>query len=416
MNRLSVGVAAFLLLNLSGQGFAASSSELVVHEWGTFTSLQGSNGEAQEGMYHEDEPLPSFVHGRDPLNERPAPVPFPTRPRPPGRPCHGKCFEFAPTPDNGFTVTQKMETPVLYFYSPTEQHVRVDVGFPLGIISQYYPKPVEFSPAIGSVRSISGGSVRFEVDLVKGQLPVPYASPRSVYLPARKVASNFLHSGSENENLIFYRGLGNFTTGFQATSQGGGLTLVNNDVEKIRAAFLVNVTADGGSIQPLGEIPASGGRIAVSAQKILELRNSTMATRYFLRLAERQLTASLRASGLFADESEAMTNTWKTGYFLTPGLRVLYILSRQETDQILPISVQPQPKELVRTLVGRVEVLLDTDEAALVQRVRAERERFQPLDLGRFEESKLRRLLQLESLNAEEKGFVQKAISKLAKQ
>ena len=33
------------------------------HEWGTFTSLLGSNGKTQNGMYHEDERLPAFVHG-----------------------------------------------------------------------------------------------------------------------------------------------------------------------------------------------------------------------------------------------------------------------------------------------------------------------------------------------------------------
>ena len=38
-----------------------ASNRLVVHEWGTFTSLVGSNGQAQNGMYHEDEALPDFV-------------------------------------------------------------------------------------------------------------------------------------------------------------------------------------------------------------------------------------------------------------------------------------------------------------------------------------------------------------------
>src|SRR5688572_24382807 len=33
-----------------------------VHEWGTFTSLVGSDGQPQSDMYSEDEALPEFVH------------------------------------------------------------------------------------------------------------------------------------------------------------------------------------------------------------------------------------------------------------------------------------------------------------------------------------------------------------------
>ena len=35
---------------------------LVVHEWGTFTSMQGSDGITLEGLHWEEEALPRFVH------------------------------------------------------------------------------------------------------------------------------------------------------------------------------------------------------------------------------------------------------------------------------------------------------------------------------------------------------------------
>jgi hypothetical protein len=38
-------------------------ADFKVHEWGTFTSLLGSNGVSQDGLYHEDEHLPDFVYG-----------------------------------------------------------------------------------------------------------------------------------------------------------------------------------------------------------------------------------------------------------------------------------------------------------------------------------------------------------------
>ena len=59
----------------------------VLHEWGTFTTVAGSDGVLLEGLSYEDHALPSFVHQRE------------TR---------------APGFDG---VRGKMETPVLYFYS-----------------------------------------------------------------------------------------------------------------------------------------------------------------------------------------------------------------------------------------------------------------------------------------------------------
>ena len=39
-------------------------ADLIVHEWGTFTSVGSSTGALMEGLHHEEEPLPAFVHGR----------------------------------------------------------------------------------------------------------------------------------------------------------------------------------------------------------------------------------------------------------------------------------------------------------------------------------------------------------------
>jgi hypothetical protein len=117
------------------------------HEWGTFTSLVGSNGITVNGMYHEDEILPEFVHGfgetqtiAQPL-PRPEPTrtthPDPTRPRP----CRGKaCFDDAFYEQN--SITQKMETPVIYFYGDAQSEVEVNVKFPDGLITETFPAPV----------------------------------------------------------------------------------------------------------------------------------------------------------------------------------------------------------------------------------------------------------------------------------
>ncbi len=72
-----------------------------------------------------------------------------------------------------------------------------------------------------------------------------------------------------------------------------------------------------------------------------------------------QLRASLKkallAQGLFADEAEAMLNTWKASYFQKAGLRVFYIVPRAWTDYFLPLEFSV-PARVNRVIVGRIDL------------------------------------------------------------
>src|SRR5207253_7057312 len=68
------------------------------------------------------------------------------------------------------------------------------------------------------------------------------------------------------------------------------------------------------------------------------------------------LKQTLVASGLYEKEADAMIKTWRTSWF-EEGTRVFYVLPRQTTDAILPITIVPRQVELVRVLVGRAEVV-----------------------------------------------------------
>ena len=48
-----------------------ASAELIVHEWGTFTSLHDEAGRTIDGINTDDEPLPPFVHNMLPGNTIP---------------------------------------------------------------------------------------------------------------------------------------------------------------------------------------------------------------------------------------------------------------------------------------------------------------------------------------------------------
>ena len=52
-----------------------------------------------------------------------------------------------------------------------------------------------------------------------------------------------------------------------------------------------------------------------------------------------------------------MVNTWKTSYFQNDGIRVLFVLPQSWTDAFIPMSIVPKPKQVVRVMVGRLELL-----------------------------------------------------------
>ena len=66
MNKRILGVSLLLAGAAFGVGAAPTErgSDLVVHEWGTFLAMQGSDGVTLDGMYHEEHALPAFVHSR----------------------------------------------------------------------------------------------------------------------------------------------------------------------------------------------------------------------------------------------------------------------------------------------------------------------------------------------------------------
>jgi hypothetical protein len=79
-----------------------------------------------------------------------------------------------------------------------------------------------------------------------------------------------------------------------------------------------------------------------------------------------RLKRSLEQNGLTADEAEAMYETWKVSYFRTPGFKVFWILPRTLVDELLPIRISPQPKNLERVMVGRSEFLRPSFEQKLL--------------------------------------------------
>ena len=109
--------------SVTGSDPASRRNRLVVHEWGTFTSIAGKSGAAVEWRpLNGSSDLPGFVYNAGGL---------------PGAAGlrHGKrCIKC----DTEAIV--RMETPVIYFYAERQTTVSVRVDFVNGKITEWYPQ------------------------------------------------------------------------------------------------------------------------------------------------------------------------------------------------------------------------------------------------------------------------------------
>ncbi len=349
---------AIALLILVGFGYSIARAvrgrgpahPLVVHEWGTFVSLQGSDGVALEGLQHETERLPDFVHSS--TVEIPSP--------------------FHAIGDATFDVPVrhcmgKGETPVLYFYSDDIRKVRVRVDFPHGLLTQWYPSTFDQSAILSAgtpidLSRIDRTFLAWDLELVPPSLVkdrVPPAVPSSERWGwARVPDADFVRGGGEDEQFVFYRGLGKIDLPVSVQEIGGGrVSIFDHNGDRVPAAFLIDMDASGGSVTPLGAI-SGNGQVTVTP-------NAKMPRAQAIAELEAQVNTALVAEGLFPAEAQAMVRTWSSAWFGSDGHRVLYLIPRRETDNLLPLAIEPAPDKLVRVLVGRLDYLTPADEQAI---------------------------------------------------
>ncbi|MGE0615975.1 MAG: hypothetical protein AB7P04_10055, partial [Bacteriovoracia bacterium] len=335
--------------------------------------------------------LPEFVHG---FGEVQAP-PKPPGPTPVEPPCHGKgCIPFAFLDQN--EVTQKMETPVIYFYADQPLRTAVTVQFPQGVITETFPAPTFTYPRRDSAPVLANGIARFDVEVLapRETAPLPSVEAGNIYGHARNVPmANLVRTNQEVEKFIFYRGLGRFQPRLVITSDRDNLRIAGRLDDLPGSAFLVHVDEKGhGQMVRLGR--SLDQTIPGALIRRLKDHEDARRSRDILAGAQARgaLISALAREGLTADEATAMVATWEHGYLKVPGLRLLYTLPRKEVDMILPLRVSPTPDFLVRAFVGRIEILLESEEDRIFKDAMGMREDFDVAGLGRFAEAMLRRV------------------------
>jgi len=240
--RFRVAGHVLLCLALSGGLNAQSqriSSDLVAHEWGTFTSIAGRNGRAVRWMpLHGSTDLPRFVE-------------------------HfiGTQFKI------GLAGRIRMETPVLYFYSPHETTVSVKVGFSKGVITEWYPHASQVEPDPKKIldrealfRRHASGSIAWDSVTVSPNLGARFPGDEHLgddgppvdssgdnqgnqYYAARETSAAPLLvktvAGDQQEKFLFYRNVPTFSVPISASvAPQGQLHVTNLATEEIPSVIL----------------------------------------------------------------------------------------------------------------------------------------------------------------------------------
>ena len=350
----------------------AGQDRLVAHEWGTFTSVQGADGIQLEWNPFVPAELPKFVYGQP----------------------HRRVEGFGLKAD--MIARQRMETPVIYFYSDTPRKVDVTVNFPEGKVTEWYPQ-------VSNPKS--GGRTMQWKDLevlTQAKEPLLKEPQGSHYYAARETAANLVQTKGETEKFIFYRGVGSFTAPLRVMVGGANeevLHLHNTSADALRHFYVVQIRNGSATFTQFDAMAPEERR-----QIKLEPANAMKPLSDFQEQISKEMAASLEKEGLYAPEASAMVKTWRDSWFGEDGVRVLYVLGRQWTDRTLPLKIEPAPDEIARVMVGRAEVIFPSQEWKLLKQIvryseAAPEARMAVIDdtkalgMGRFADAAVRRLL-----------------------
>ena len=350
-------IVVTVLISFSSRSPAANYT---AHEWGTFTSVQGANCNLLSWRPLQSSELPKFVYSSK-LGDSGFPL------------------------KTGLITLQRLETPVIYFYSSEPLKVDVDVSFPRGVFTEWYPNVTQLGVAsIGTntVISLNSRAIWQGLDIfpdlketaLLGTNQLPQDSAGSHYFAARRTGANFVRANittnntTELEKFIFYRGAGNFKTPLRVTVDTNNMvTVENTGAQPLPCLFFLHLHNGKADYESIAQL-------APGASWSWQPLNDTDSAPWiqfgqpaFKNTIGFQMQSALTNAGLYPDEAEAMVNTWKDSWFTDDGVRVLYILPRPWTDEILPLKLTPQPAELTRVMVGRAEVIMPQVENNLFQ-------------------------------------------------
>ena len=331
-NRARIAAVAFSLVSLAAitlwvmpaARLHARSAGFVVHEWGTFTSVAGPDGQAVNWYpLSEGSDLPCFVRMLTQTSPKVLVSGLPA-----------------------VRASVRMETPVIYFYAPHEMTAQVSVRFPMGLITEWFPDATVTPTFLPLDAADATGSIDWPRVTVRPGRDVDFLREPgdSHYYPARDTDAAPVSIGDQHEKFLFYRGMAGFPVTVEARVDERGRIVVSNRGTHPLGRVVLFQNIDG----RMGYRTTTGlEREAILEPPVLGRDLSDLAA---------ELIGMLVGEGLYMKEARAMVETWRGSWF-EDGTRLIYIVPRPDIDRILPLSVSPAPDEVARAFVGRIEII-----------------------------------------------------------
>jgi len=287
-----------------------------LHEWGTFTTVSGSDGGLLTGLHVEEEQLPSFVYSH--LGMRPrAHGHIPIYSVPQVNVLAQNTHQMFVLKDDKNVlqemrgmkgmpvaslknVTVKMETPVIYFYGDDTAKVNVKVGFNGGTISQWYPQRM----AGDTPNKVTKDGAKLSEALAKS------VGDRELVMFEPIDFSKAYEGGIEWDVEIIPKGDADET-----------LNVANHSEEEIPFAFAFENVGGKFRYKTLGSVPVGGVAKVAESEWVTPSKPAMQQVEVF-----QEMRAGLTAQGLTEDEANGMVKTWWRSYFNKPGLRVFWVV------------------------------------------------------------------------------------------
>lgn len=385
MKRFIHSATALLASLAIGSQLIRSAEIYSAHEWGTFTTISGSNGAT----------LPWWT----PSLEGPAVLP-----------------EFV-QPVMSFTKTaapslMRMETPVIYFYPMAPMSVSVGVDYPAGRLTEAFPTATPQLPGGMLAPGTSAPQHYWNVDLLPptsvNAAPMPAVKSRGAhYQHAREVPEAWLVRGQspltsdpgspkQTEKFIFYRGAGGGQLPLHVMLTRDGYALVTSVTMMKTDAYLIQVK--GGSVRWR---KAGLAFSRTQTEKGLPVKIEAPDQSSDVAALAAALRQTLIDARLTKSEAAAMVATWEDAWLREEGNRLLYLLPRSWIDATLPLTLTPKPAKLERVFVARAELFSPEQESQLTDAFRhatsdaALAQSLADMRIGRFAPAALERVVQL---------------------
>lgn len=320
------------LVLILGFNKAVPNKNLIVHEWGIFTSLHSSTGERLSGL-HLDE-----GEGK-----------FPTHTLPP----------LQKAPQNALS---KIESG-LYLYSTTVPKVSIDIGFPNGIMHQWYPQrnggeSWSSSQEINFSKEYNGLISWDNILLLPADNSEAFSKELGTWQAFRNTKSNKLKAKDEVEKFLFYNAVGKLDVLLSFQFKSDKELLIENKSDKnIPYLFVYEKNDDGGNVWWTGSLDKKGSKTCTT----------TISSISYVNAKAEEFGKALIKEGLYSEEAEAILKSFEHNWLKKNGFRVFYIFPKEDMDDILPTNISPRATDYQRVFIGKCEILMPGFEQQIVK-------------------------------------------------